>query len=206
LIATRWGLDKKDDVRKFVIRRTVTKEGKQDYTKAPKIQRLVTPQLGTTVSVRPGSSPSPCLTMDRARTARSRPVMAPRTDFRKFVIRRTVTKEGKQDYTKAPKIQRLVTPQRLPTDLGGTLGAETLGDNGVGETGELTLALLDDGQSKDGNRTVTKEGKQDYTKAPKIQRLVTPQRLQRKRQRVDRRSDGSWWHAWGRDAWGQRCR
>jgi len=36
------------------------------------------------------------------------------------------------------------------TDLGGTLGAETLGDNGVGETGELTLALLDDGQSKDG--------------------------------------------------------
>lgn len=39
-----FGLDKKDDVRKFVIRRTVTKEGKQDYTKAPKIQRLVTPQ------------------------------------------------------------------------------------------------------------------------------------------------------------------
>ena len=39
-----FGLDKKDDVRKFVIRRTVTREGKQDYTKAPKIQRLVTPQ------------------------------------------------------------------------------------------------------------------------------------------------------------------
>jgi small subunit ribosomal protein S6e len=40
-----FGLDKKDDVRKFVIRRTVTaKEGKKDYTKAPKIQRLVTPQ------------------------------------------------------------------------------------------------------------------------------------------------------------------
>ncbi|KAE8374745.1 ribosomal protein S6e-domain-containing protein [Aspergillus bertholletiae] len=39
-----FGLDKKDDVRKFVIRRTVTKEGKPEYTKAPKIQRLVTPQ------------------------------------------------------------------------------------------------------------------------------------------------------------------
>ncbi|KAJ5669991.1 Ribosomal protein S6e [Penicillium maclennaniae] len=39
-----FGLDKKDDVRKFVIRRTVTKEGKKEYTKAPKIQRLVTPQ------------------------------------------------------------------------------------------------------------------------------------------------------------------
>jgi small subunit ribosomal protein S6e len=30
-----FGLDKKDDVRKFVIRRTVTKEGKPEYTKAP---------------------------------------------------------------------------------------------------------------------------------------------------------------------------
>jgi len=39
-----FGLDKKDDVRKYVIRRTVTREGKKDYTKAPKIQRLVTPQ------------------------------------------------------------------------------------------------------------------------------------------------------------------
>jgi len=39
-----FGLDKKDDVKKFVIRRTVTREGKKDYTKAPKIQRLVTPQ------------------------------------------------------------------------------------------------------------------------------------------------------------------
>jgi small subunit ribosomal protein S6e len=34
---------------------------------------------------------------------------------RKFVIRRTVTPkgEGKKEYTKAPKIQRLVTPQRI---------------------------------------------------------------------------------------------
>jgi len=39
-----FGLDKKDDVRKFVIRRTVVREGKKDFTKAPKIQRLVTPQ------------------------------------------------------------------------------------------------------------------------------------------------------------------
>jgi len=41
-----FGLDKKDDVRKFVIRREVVpkKEGAKPYTKAPKIQRLVTPQ------------------------------------------------------------------------------------------------------------------------------------------------------------------
>jgi len=41
-----FGLDKKDDVRKFVIRREVQpkKEGAKPYTKAPKIQRLVTPQ------------------------------------------------------------------------------------------------------------------------------------------------------------------
>lgn len=35
-------------------------------------------------------------------------------------------------------------------DLSGTLGAETLGDNGVGETGELTLTLLDDAQGENG--------------------------------------------------------
>lgn len=35
-------------------------------------------------------------------------------------------------------------------DLGGTLGAEALGDNGVGQTGEVVLTLLDDGQSEDG--------------------------------------------------------
>jgi len=41
-----FGLDKKDDTRKFVIRREVQPkgEGKKSYTKAPKIQRLVTPQ------------------------------------------------------------------------------------------------------------------------------------------------------------------
>ncbi|KPI40868.1 40S ribosomal protein S6-B [Cyphellophora attinorum] len=41
-----FGLTKQDDVRKFVIRREVTpkKEGAKPYTKAPKIQRLVTPQ------------------------------------------------------------------------------------------------------------------------------------------------------------------
>lgn len=41
-----FGLDKKDDVRKFVIRREVQPkgDGKKPYTKAPKIQRLVTPQ------------------------------------------------------------------------------------------------------------------------------------------------------------------
>jgi len=41
-----FGLTKDDDVRKFVIRREVQPkgEGKKPYTKAPKIQRLVTPQ------------------------------------------------------------------------------------------------------------------------------------------------------------------
>ena len=39
-----FNLSKEDDVRKFVIRREVAKEGKKAYTKAPKIQRLVTPQ------------------------------------------------------------------------------------------------------------------------------------------------------------------
>ncbi|KAK9459297.1 40S ribosomal protein eS6 [Lipomyces oligophaga] len=38
-----WGLTEEDDVRKFVVRRTIEKNGKT-YTKAPKIQRLVTPQ------------------------------------------------------------------------------------------------------------------------------------------------------------------
>ncbi|KAI4183253.1 MAG: hypothetical protein L6R41_005495 [Letrouitia leprolyta] len=41
-----FGLTKEDDVRKFVIRREVQPkgEGKKPYTKAPRIQRLVTPQ------------------------------------------------------------------------------------------------------------------------------------------------------------------
>lgn len=38
-----FGLTKEDDVRKYVIRREVTK-GDKTFTKAPKIQRLVTPQ------------------------------------------------------------------------------------------------------------------------------------------------------------------
>lgn len=36
-------LTKEDDVKAFVIRRVIKKEGKKDKTKAPKIQRLVTP-------------------------------------------------------------------------------------------------------------------------------------------------------------------
>ncbi|KAK9446754.1 40S ribosomal protein eS6 [Limtongia smithiae] len=38
-----WGLTKEDDVRKYVVRRPIEKNGKT-FTKAPKIQRLVTPQ------------------------------------------------------------------------------------------------------------------------------------------------------------------
>jgi len=45
-IRKMFGLTKEDDVRKFVVRREVTpkKEGAKPYTKAPRIQRLVTPQ------------------------------------------------------------------------------------------------------------------------------------------------------------------
>jgi len=39
-----FNLEKKDDVRQFVVRRTITKDGKKPTTKAPKIQRLITPQ------------------------------------------------------------------------------------------------------------------------------------------------------------------
>ena len=35
-------------------------------------------------------------------------------------------------------------------DLGGTLGAQALGVNDIGQAGDLLLALLDNGQSKDG--------------------------------------------------------
>jgi len=39
-----FNLEKTDDVRQFVIRRQINKDGKKPYTKAPKIQRLITPQ------------------------------------------------------------------------------------------------------------------------------------------------------------------
>lgn len=39
-----FGLTKEDDVRDFVVRREVTTKSGKTYTKAPKIQRLVTPQ------------------------------------------------------------------------------------------------------------------------------------------------------------------
>jgi len=38
-----WGLTKDDDVRLFVPKRKITREGKKDQVKSPKIQRLVTP-------------------------------------------------------------------------------------------------------------------------------------------------------------------
>jgi len=37
-----------------------------------------------------------------------------------------------------------------PADLGGALGAETLGLDGIGEAGDVGLALLDNGKSEDG--------------------------------------------------------
>uniref|UniRef100_A0A671RJL4 40S ribosomal protein S6 n=1 Tax=Sinocyclocheilus anshuiensis TaxID=1608454 RepID=A0A671RJL4_9TELE len=40
-----FNLSKEDDVRQYVVRRPLTKEGKKPRTKAPKIQRLVTPHV-----------------------------------------------------------------------------------------------------------------------------------------------------------------
>merc|ERR1711907_340247 len=40
-----WGFDSTDDVRKGVVRRKITTKNGKEYTKAPKIQRLVTPQV-----------------------------------------------------------------------------------------------------------------------------------------------------------------
>merc|ERR1711898_39238 len=40
-----WGFDKDEDVRKGVVRRKITTKNGKEYTKAPKIQRLVTPQV-----------------------------------------------------------------------------------------------------------------------------------------------------------------
>ena len=37
-----FGLGAEEDVRKFVVRRSITTKGGKEYTKAPKIQRLVT--------------------------------------------------------------------------------------------------------------------------------------------------------------------
>jgi len=38
-----FNLSKKDDVRQFVVKRPIQKEGKKERFKAPKIQRLITP-------------------------------------------------------------------------------------------------------------------------------------------------------------------
>merc|ERR1712167_271401 len=40
-----WGMSKDDDVRKGVVRRQITTKNGKEYSKAPKIQRLVTPQV-----------------------------------------------------------------------------------------------------------------------------------------------------------------
>ena len=40
-----FNLSKEDDVRQYVVRKPLNKEGKKPRTKAPKIQRLVTPRV-----------------------------------------------------------------------------------------------------------------------------------------------------------------
>ena len=39
-----FNLSKEDDVRKYVVKRALTKESKKPRVKAPKIQRLITPR------------------------------------------------------------------------------------------------------------------------------------------------------------------
>ncbi|UZP32948.1 hypothetical protein NXS19_000764 [Fusarium pseudograminearum] len=70
-----FGLTKDDDVRKYVIRREVQPkgEGKSPYTKAPRIQRLVTPSVSSTSVTVPLSSD------DRPRRSRTRPTSMPRS-------------------------------------------------------------------------------------------------------------------------------
>lgn len=66
------------------------------------------------------------------------------------VVGLALTGDGTTDDELADVVLLVETEEAA--DLGGTLGAESLGDNGVGETGELTLTLLDDAQGK--NREV----------------------------------------------------
>ena len=44
-ICKLFNLSKEDDVRQYVVRKRLNKEGKKPRTKAPKIQRLVTPRV-----------------------------------------------------------------------------------------------------------------------------------------------------------------
>ncbi|KAK2091062.1 40S ribosomal protein S6 [Saguinus oedipus] len=44
-ICKLFNLSKEDDVRQYVVRKSLNKEGKKPRTKAPKIQRLVTPRV-----------------------------------------------------------------------------------------------------------------------------------------------------------------
>lgn len=62
------------------------------------------------------------------------------------VVGLALTGDGTTDDELADVVLLVETEEAA--DLGGTLGAEALGDNGVGETGELTLTLLDDAQGK----------------------------------------------------------
>lgn len=64
------------------------------------------------------------------------------------VVGLALTGDGTTDDELADIILLVETEEAA--DLGGTLGTKSLGDNGVGETGELTLTLLDDAQGKDG--------------------------------------------------------
>lgn len=64
------------------------------------------------------------------------------------VVGLALTGDGTTDDELADVVLLVETEEAA--DLGGTLGTESLGDNGVGETGELTLTLLDDAQGKDG--------------------------------------------------------
>ena len=57
------------------------------------------------------------------------------------------------DFTSDDKLPDVVVLAQVeePPDLGGPLGSETLGEDGVGKTGNVVVSLLDDDDREDGN-------------------------------------------------------
>jgi small subunit ribosomal protein S6e len=89
-----FNLDKTDDVRKFVIRREVTSktEGAKPYTKAPKIQRLVTPErLQRRRHLR---------SLKRRKTEQQKVQVA---EYKTILAKRTAEKKSSQQAAKAKK-------------------------------------------------------------------------------------------------------
>jgi small subunit ribosomal protein S6e len=76
-----WGLTKKEDVRKYVVRRKIPgKNGKPDHFKSPKIQRLITPVMKARKKAR--------LSLKKERYAKS---TADAAEYQKILVQRRQT-------------------------------------------------------------------------------------------------------------------